>query len=167
VDGERSSDVQHDALSEALRLGLAERGPDVCRTEWGKALGEGLYELRVRHTAKEIAAMFGGAPPGAKAGERVLLRVFFHAYGERVVLLLGDYDKGKDTSERRQKREIATARKRLEDFKAQTLPDEPLAQRSNGPTCASSSAGLGTGASERSPAVTLYGSRSATRSIVG
>ena len=92
------SGVQHDALVEALRLVLAERGPDVCRTEWGKPLGEGLYEFRVRHTAKEIAAMFGGVPPGGKAGERVLLRVFFHAHGKRVVLLLGGYNKGKDPS---------------------------------------------------------------------
>jgi hypothetical protein len=112
------SDVQHDALAEALRLVLAERGPDVCRTEWGKALGEGLYEFRVRHTAKEVSAMVGGIPPGGKVGERVLLRVFFHAYGRRVVLLLGGYDKGKDPSERRQQREITTARKRLDDFKA-------------------------------------------------
>jgi hypothetical protein len=97
---------------------LAERGPDVCWTAWGKALGEGLYEFRVRHTAKEIAAMFGGTPPGGKAGERVLLRVFFHAHGERVVLLLGGYNKGKDPSERRQQREIGAARKRLDDFKA-------------------------------------------------
>lgn len=111
-------DVQRDALIEALRLVLAELGPDVCRTEWGKPLGESLYEFRVRHTAKEIAAMFGGTPPGGKKGERVLLRVFFHAYGKRVVLLLGGYNKGKDPSERRQQREIATARKRLDGFKA-------------------------------------------------
>jgi hypothetical protein len=62
--------------------------------------------------------MFGGTPPGGKKGERVLLRVFFHSYGKRVVLLLGGYNKGKDPSERRQQREIATARKRLEGFKA-------------------------------------------------
>jgi hypothetical protein len=123
------SDVQHDALVEALRLVLGERGPDVCRTEWGKALGGGLYEFRVRHTAKEIAAMFGGAPPGAKAGERVLLRVFFHAYGDRVVLLLGGYDKGKDTSERRQKREIATARKRLDDFNSRQAAERRRRRR--------------------------------------
>ncbi len=63
--------------------------------------------------------MFGGAPPSTKLGERVLLRVFFHAYGQKIVLLLGGYDKGADTSERRQQREITTARKRLEDFKDQ------------------------------------------------
>ena len=49
----------------------------------------------------------------------MLLRVFFHAYGERVVLLLGGYNKGKAPSERRQQREIATARKRLDGFKAE------------------------------------------------
>lgn len=78
-----------------------------------------LFEFRVRHSGDEIEAMFGGAPPSTKLGERVLLRVFFHAYGQKIVLLLGGYDKGADTSERRQQREITTARKRLEDFKDQ------------------------------------------------
>ena len=111
------SNVQYAALTSALRLVLAERGLDVCASEWGKALGGGLAEFRVRHPAEEIEAMFGGAPRGAKAGERVLLRVFFHAHGHKIVLLLGGYDKGADPGERRQQREIATARKRLEDFK--------------------------------------------------
>lgn len=110
-------DLQHDALVEALRLILAVRGQDVCKTEWGKPLGQGLYEFRVRHAAAEIAAMFGGVSPGAKAGEKVLLRVFFHTYGRRIVLLLGGYDKGKDPSTRRQDRAILIARKHLARFK--------------------------------------------------
>ena len=80
----------------------------------------GLYEFRVRSTAAEIEAMFAGAPPGAKVGERVLLRVFFHPHGDRIVLLLGGYDKGADPSERRQAREISIARKRLADFKTRS-----------------------------------------------
>lgn len=110
-------DLQHDALVEALKLVLAPLGPDVCRSEWGKNLGDGLYEFRVRHSAPEIAKMFGGAPPGLKEGERVLLRVFFHAYGQKIVLLLGGYDKGKKASDRKQQQEIDKARKRLTQFK--------------------------------------------------
>lgn len=111
-------EVQRDALIAALRTVLAEQGIDVCRSQWGKALGQGLYEFRLRHTAAEVEAMFGGAPPGAKSGERVLLRVFFHPHGDRIILLLGGYDKGANPSEKRQAREIATARKRLAEFKA-------------------------------------------------
>lgn len=114
------TDVQRDALVSALQLVLASQGIDVCRSEWGKALGQGLYEFRLRHTAAEVEAMFGGASPGAKAGERVLLRVFFHPHGNRIVLLLGGYDKGADPNDRRQGREIAKARTRLADFKART-----------------------------------------------
>ena len=41
---------------------------------------------------------------------------FCHAHGKRVILLLGGYDKGRDPSPRRQKREIASARARLADW---------------------------------------------------
>jgi hypothetical protein len=37
----------------------------------------------------------------------VLLRVFCHAYGAKVVLLLNGYDKAADPRDRRQQREIA------------------------------------------------------------
>jgi len=42
-----------------------------------------------------------------------LLRVFCHATGDRVILLLGGYDKGKDPARRRQDHEIEVARRRL------------------------------------------------------
>ena len=38
--------------------------------------------------------------------QRILLRVFVHFHGSRVILLLGGYDKGKDPSEKKQQREI-------------------------------------------------------------
>lgn len=114
------TDVQRDALASALQYVLAEQGIDVCRSQWGKALGQGLYEFRLRHSAAEVDAMFGGAFSGPKIGERVLLRVFFHPHGDRIVLLLGGYDKGSDPSNPKQAREIATARQRLADFKART-----------------------------------------------
>jgi hypothetical protein len=49
----------------------------------------------------------------------VLLRVFCHAHGHRVILLLAGYDKGADPSRKRQQREIDVARRRLADFQAQ------------------------------------------------
>lgn len=115
---EELSDFKYVALEVAMERVLAARGLELARTEWLKALGEGLHEFRVRHTAEEIAHMFGGEPPtGSGAPEAVLLRVFVHFYGQKVILLLGGYDKGNDTSERRQQREIREARRLLTQFK--------------------------------------------------
>lgn len=91
------------AMLAALEQILAEQGQDVCRSSWGKALGGGLFEFRVRHTAAEIRRLFGGDPP-AQPGDhegppgKVVLRAFCHAHGDKVVLLLGGYDKGADPS---------------------------------------------------------------------
>jgi phage-related protein len=112
----RLSEPKRDALLVAFEHVLARLGPDVCESEWGKALGAGLYEFRVRHTAEETAAMFAAGARGGTKGHAIVLRVFFHPRGKRVILLLGGFDKAKDPSERRQQREIDTARRRLADF---------------------------------------------------
>lgn len=112
------SDFKFVALDTAIELVLSVRGIDLVRTEWLKALGGGLHEFRVRHDADEVARMFGGEPTEVDAPwEKVLLRVFVHFYGNKVVLLLGGYDKGEDPKERRQQREIAGARRLLVQFK--------------------------------------------------
>lgn len=111
------SDFKFAALDAAIQRVLAVRGIDLVRTEWLKALGGGLHEFRVRHDAEEVAHMFGGEPPRVTAPSGpVLLRVFVHFYGSKVVLLLGGYDKGADPNERRQQREIDRARKLLMQF---------------------------------------------------
>ena len=57
------------------------------------------------HDAEEIGQMFGGeGSSGDAAPEAVLLRVFVHFHGAKVILLIGGYDKGGDPSERRQQR---------------------------------------------------------------
>lgn len=112
------SDFKFVALDTALKRVLSVRGIELARTEWLKALGEGLHEFRVRHAAAEIAHMFGGEAADAKGpAEKVFLRVFVHFYGDKVILLLGGYDKGDDPKERRQRREIADARRLLAQFK--------------------------------------------------
>ena len=112
------SDFKFVALDSAIDRVLSVRGIDLVRTEWLKALGEGLHEFRVRHDADEVARMFGGEAPVVDGQpEKVLLRVFVHFHGQKVVLLLGGYDKGDDPNERRQQREIAEARRLLAQFK--------------------------------------------------
>jgi hypothetical protein len=51
------------AFVATVRPVLARRGLDVVETEYGKALGDGLYEFRVRWTASEIRHKIEGLPP--------------------------------------------------------------------------------------------------------
>jgi len=48
---------------------------------------------------------------------RILLRVFFHAHGKRLILLLSGYDKGSRPSARHQQREIERARAYLKEWR--------------------------------------------------
>jgi len=81
----------------ALREILQEQGMGVCGTAFGRQLGGGLFEFRLRESD-------------------LLLRAFCHAYGEKVILLLAAYDKSEDPSAKRQKKEIELARRRLTDW---------------------------------------------------
>ena len=116
------TDVELAVLLAGLEHMLSNRGVDVCQTEWGKQLGEGLFEFRIRHTSAEIEHMFTGASSSRQAGkrEKVLLRVFCHAYGTNV---LNGYDKAGDSSDKRQQREITLARRRLVEFKERQARD--------------------------------------------
>ena len=85
------------AVGTALREILQEQGAAVCGTPFGRQLGRGLFEFRLSE------------------GD-ILLRAFCHAYGDKVILLLAAYDKGKDPSAKRQTKEIELARGRLTDW---------------------------------------------------
>jgi hypothetical protein len=112
------SDVQVAALEAAIDRVLTVRGLDLAGTEWLKALGEGLHEFRIRHDATEISRMFVSRElRPSKEAEAILLRLHVHFFGDRRVLLLNGYDKGRDPSRRRQQREIARARRLLAQFK--------------------------------------------------
>lgn len=99
---------------------LAPLGIDICKTEWGKALGQGLYEFRIRRNLNEIINW--GRPPDEHRfidggdGPR-LLRIFCTFHGNRIVLLFQGYDKQRDPSSLRQRREISIARKHLGEWK--------------------------------------------------
>ena len=111
------------ALDMAIKHVLADRGLDLVGTGWLGPLGTGLHEFRVRHDAGDIARMFDLAPDQAGTkGEEVLLRVFVHFYGEKIILLLGGFDKGRDA--KRQQREIDTARSLLVQFKERRRRDK-------------------------------------------
>ena len=110
------SDFKFAALDMAVKHVLADRGLDLKNTKWLKHVSHGLYEFRVRHEADEIAQMFDAPSPGVGAKkEQVLLRVFVHFYGEKIILLLGGLDKGGNP--KRQQREIEKAKQLLVQFK--------------------------------------------------
>ncbi len=101
--------AKRQALGYAMQVVLQRLGVAVCGTEFGKQLGGGLFEFRLRGDLRDRV------PPREEAG-RILFRVFCHAHGDRLILLLAAYDKGEDPSPRRQNAEIALARTRLRDW---------------------------------------------------
>lgn len=113
------------AVGLALNHILQKHGPDVCKTRYGKALGGGLFEFRLDESVDELLADLGlrkktklsRAPPG-----RMLFRVFFHPYGNKILLLLSAYDKGRADGKREQQSHIAIARRRLKDWEQRQPP---------------------------------------------
>lgn len=108
--------MQRRAIGVAMAEILQVEGIGVCRGAYGKQLGEGLFEFRLRHDAGEILRSLGKPGRDEPQRERILLRVFCNAHGDRLILLLGGYDKGADPSAKRQQREISEARRRLADY---------------------------------------------------
>lgn len=105
-------------LVAAIETVLQRYGIDICSGEWGKPLGEGLYEFRVRKSLRTILAGAGLEESDAPGADRaVLLRVFCTFHGDKIVLLYHGYNKRKDPSAKRQQREIAKARKIHERWK--------------------------------------------------
>jgi hypothetical protein len=116
-------EFKEQALAAALRNVLAYEGIGVCGSSWGKWVqgAPGIFEFRVRHDAATILRERGLPVPEQlqDAHSAILLRVFCHAHGKKVVLLLAGYDKGKEPSAKRQNAEIKRAKQRLTRWKAQ------------------------------------------------
>ena len=100
--------AKHDAIVYGQQVILAREGAGVCGTEFGRTLGKGLYEFRLRHTRDELQikaeSQQAGSGPSVQP-VKVLIRVFFAVYGDRIVLLLGGYDKAVDDSRHRRTRQ--------------------------------------------------------------
>jgi hypothetical protein len=73
------------AMFEILQYG----GPHVVGTNFGKGLGGGFFEFRLDQDASQVLARKGkkARPEGESA--KILLRVFCHAHGDQIVLLVG------------------------------------------------------------------------------
>lgn len=95
----------------ALEHILQTYGIDICASEWGKSLGDGLYEFRVRKSLRTILTAAGISSETPGNDRKVLIRVFCTFHGEEIVLLYHGYNKKIDPSPKRQQREIKKARK--------------------------------------------------------
>jgi hypothetical protein len=116
IDG--LSDQKAEAVIVALQEVLAVNGINLASGAWLKSLGNGLYEFRIRHSATEILGMYKVVNRALTVGaEAVLLRIFVAFEGEKVVVLLGAYDKGKNDKQGFQQAQIEVARKRLREWK--------------------------------------------------
>jgi hypothetical protein len=72
----------------------------------------------------------GKKPAGQRLqSERIQYRLFCHAHADRLILLLGAYDKGQDVSKKRQQDEIATAKARLKMWAQQQRLKSKAAHR--------------------------------------
>ena len=99
-------DEHQEAVSEAIAVELANNGPAICNRSLGKALGGKLYEMRLRRNPE------------------MLLRIFFGVHKNRVVVVLGGYDKKSDSSEKRQAKEIRDARNVFDDWRAKNTSEK-------------------------------------------
>ncbi|CUR54667.1 conserved hypothetical protein [metagenome] len=114
---------EYAALRAAILRVLEVRGIELGSTPWLKALGDGLFEFRVRHDAPTIEALYGKTTQAEHSNpshrqRKILLRLFVHFHGKRVILMLHGYDKGGNDSPRQQNKEIREARRRLTRWRA-------------------------------------------------
>ncbi len=111
-----SVEYEGDAFEHVLQV----YGIDICSGEWGKPLGDGLYEFRIRKSLRTILMSADiEVPEEAVVDRSVLIRVFCTFHGDKIVLLYHGYNKKRDPSAKRQQREIAKARKFHERWKQQ------------------------------------------------
>lgn len=51
---DRIGDAERAVVQAAIEHVLVPKGIDICSGEWGKNLGQGLYELRIRRTLETL-----------------------------------------------------------------------------------------------------------------
>jgi hypothetical protein len=110
------------ALGSAMDGLLQQSGPLLCvlRPQYASSLGGGLFEFRFQDLTEDLLRQLGKKARRSllKVQQKVLFRVFFHPHGDKVLLLLGGYDKAKHSSPTYQNAQIQIARKRLADWQA-------------------------------------------------
>lgn len=120
----RLDEAERAVVDAAIQHVLVPLGIDICASEWGKSLGQGLYELRIRHNLETILREHGSPEsveslPNRWRKKRILIRIYCTFYGDRVVLLLGGYNKLRAPSQKQEQKEIKAARATLASWNRQ------------------------------------------------
>lgn len=118
------------AAGHAMNEILQQQGIDVCDSGWGKHVAPGIFEFRIDRDPQDVIDRQRGRDV-AEDSTRILLRIFCHAYGDRLILLLGGYDKAGDPSKKRQQAEIEVAKTRLAIWKERQKRAAKAAKRPN------------------------------------
>ena len=107
------------AMGVAMFEILQFEGPQVVGTNFGKWIGGGIFEFRLDQDAPQVLRRQGKqARPEDAEPSKILLRVFCHAHGQKIVLLLAGYDKAWRPGARYQNEQIQVAKLRLKDWRA-------------------------------------------------
>jgi hypothetical protein len=121
--------TQRRAIGAAMHAVLERLGPDVCDSKWGKWVAPGIAQFRLRMSAKEVVNAGWATGRKIDTSEKLLLRVFFHVHGDKLIMLLEGYDKGAAPSPKAQQTKIATAQKRLRQWKTRPAPSSQSQRR--------------------------------------
>lgn len=123
------STVEKLAADAAMKTFLRDHGPAVIEIGMGRNVGRGVFEFYIELDREAVLERYTRARVGGTAdrtasgpSEEVWLRIFFHPFGERKLLLLDGYDKGRYGEGRLQSRAINDAVKKLEDWKRRGRP---------------------------------------------
>ena len=119
---DRIGDAERAVVQAAIEHVLGQKGIDICAGEWGKNLGHGLYELRIRRNLETLLREYG--PPDALhrvpkgwLKKRILVRIYCTFYGDKIVLLLGGFNKLRHPSPKQEQKEIKAARAALNHWR--------------------------------------------------
>ena len=120
----RLDEAERAVTDAAIQHVLAPIGIDICASEWGENLGNGLYELRIRRNLETLLREYGTGDavesvPRRWRNKRVLIRVYCTFHGDRAVLLVGGYNKLRAPSQKQEQKEIRAARAALKKWKAE------------------------------------------------
>lgn len=121
--------VKRRAIGVAINEVLQYLGPDVAEGNFGRNLGGGLYEFRLDQDAEQILRRSGRRARPERDRGKILLRVFFHPHGDKLLLLLCGYDKGERPSKGHQQDQIDEARRMLNRWKERERAKGAAARR--------------------------------------
>jgi hypothetical protein len=100
----------------AIQRILARQGLTLATWNWLRSLGSGLWEFRIGKSFKAVFSKSEIPSPSRANNEAILIRVFC-SFEKEEILLLGIYDKQRNSSGRKQDQAIQNARKALLQFK--------------------------------------------------